>query len=168
MWEEYVTSKASKSAYLFKFLSKNDYQRFVKSGNIWFSRSDVFGDKMECVMIRDLEKTRPNFKAIEERKQKNLISCWHMSNTETLAFWDTYSEKEEKRRIIAIRFKKNCLIEYLLHSFDENKMPKSYNKLLHGDVRYRSLLSGNYDILQKKKLKYPAFRKEFTFRYERE
>jgi hypothetical protein len=30
MWEGYVASKASKSAYLFKFLSKNDYQRFIK------------------------------------------------------------------------------------------------------------------------------------------
>ncbi|MHB8401562.1 MAG: hypothetical protein ACYDCN_06075 [Bacteroidia bacterium] len=75
---------------LFKFLPFNRLVDFIENKTIWFSRADKFGDKMECVHISDLLK-KPDYKEIEARKRKYLISCWHVANKESLAFWDTHS-----------------------------------------------------------------------------
>ncbi len=99
-WNTYNTSGIT-DKYLYKFLSLKDLNRFLKSGDIWFSRSDIFGDKMECVMIADLLKPQLPLPAIETRKKKFLISCWHIANKESLALWDTYAKSDKKRRKVA-------------------------------------------------------------------
>ena len=111
-WEVYNPEGAT-GRYLYKFLSEEYLLRFLKSGEIWFARSDIFGDKMECIMINDLASGMPNFDRIEERKRKHLISCFHIGHYETLAFWDTYSKKEDERRKYALRFNTNTLIKSL-------------------------------------------------------
>src|SRR6266487_4318430 len=102
--------------YLFKFLSQESLDRFLDTGSIWFSRADIFADKMECVRIADLKKEIPDFDKIEERKKHFLISCWHLGDKEPLALWDTYSESIEKRRTFAIKFKRADLISLIRDS----------------------------------------------------
>jgi hypothetical protein len=82
----------------------------MTTGNIWLARSDLFGDKMECVMIKDLAEAKPNFKEIENRKKRHLIACFHEGNKETLAFWDTYAKIDADRRKYALRFDRKHLI----------------------------------------------------------
>ena len=166
-WESYNTNDV-RGKYLFKFLSKRNLTRFLKSGAIWFSRSDRFGDKMECVRINDLQNAHLDLNEIDCRKKRHLISCWHLANNESLAFWDTYSATPEDRRTVAIRFRRLDLIEAFKDELPRNQLPVTVAKLIHGKVKYKNLLTARRELLQEKKVKYPAFRKEYVFSYERE
>jgi hypothetical protein len=167
MWESYHT-KELKEKYLFKFLSKKYLYEFLKIEQIWFSRADKFGDKMECVSIAHLLKPKPNYTEINARKRKFLISCWHIANKESLAFWDTYSKRPEDRRIIAIRFKRKILIEYFKERFYNNNSFYIKTKWVHGKVEYQDLANSSKENLINFRMLYPAFRKDSAFRYENE
>lgn len=80
-WTSYHTKEISESN-LFKFLPLSKAELFLKSGEIWFSRADQFGDKLECVNIDDLSEGTFDYSKIEERKRKYLISCWHLADNE--------------------------------------------------------------------------------------
>lgn len=162
-WISYRKPSKNKK-YLFKFLSSTHLEYFLSTGNIYFSRADKFGDKMECVRIADLRKEKPDIPRLRKLQKKHLISCWHHDNKEMLAFWDTFAHDPKARKNFALRFK----TDYLLDIFGRSA---SYNwrnnyKMLYGDVRYKNLVSLKY--LEDKKIKHPAFRKEFAFRYENE
>jgi len=166
-WKKY-NQVDLKSRYLYKFLSESNLEKFLKTGNIWFSRSDVFGDKMECVLIEDLLNKYPDFSKIEKRKMSHLISCFHYGNNETLAFWDTYTKVDKDRRKYALRFDRKDLLERVeSHSFDAGQF-SNINHLVHGRVKYFNLINSNKSKLENKKIKYTAFRKEYAFKYERE
>lgn len=166
-WKVYNTEDIN-SKYLYKFLSERHLLRFLQTGNIWFSRSDKFGDRMECVMIKDLLKTPPDFKEIEARKQKHLISCFHEGNKETLAFWDTYAKIDEDRRKFALRFDREDLIKKIVSNKETLNCMPSLSRLVHGKVRYMNLIGASNKKLEAKTIKYTAFRKEYVFAYERE
>lgn len=166
-WKAYNTQDNS-SKYLYKFLSERHLLRFLQTGKIWFSRSDKFGDKMECVMIKDLLKPIPDFKEIEERKRKHLICCFHEGNKETLAFWDTYAKFDEDRRKYALRFNREDLIEKIVSNRQGLTSLRNLSNLVHGKVRYLNLIGATNIKLEAKKVKYTAFRKEYVFAYERE
>lgn len=166
-WQTYNTENI-KSMYLFKFLSEKNLFRFLESGNIWFARSDKFGDKMECVTINDLLKPIPDFNEIESRKRKHLISCFHEGNKETLAFWDTYAKTDEERRKFALRFNRDDFIQRIeSRRISELSIPP-VARLVHGKVKYKNLIGAKAEKLVMNKVKYPAFRKEYVFAYERE
>ncbi|HEX5155052.1 MAG TPA: hypothetical protein VFW07_26595 [Parafilimonas sp.] len=165
-WIEYNTEKI-KGRYLYKFISEKFLIKFLETGTIWFSRSDKFGDKMECVMIKDLEKKVPDFKEIEARKRKHLISCFHEGNKETLAFWDTYAKTDEERRKYALRFNRKDFKERIELNTVNISMT-NISKLVHGKVKYKNLIGANNEKLNLQRVQYPAFRKEYVFSYERE
>lgn len=163
-WISYHTKKVSEK-YLFRFLSPQNLNRFLESGDLWFSRADKFGDKMECVLISDLEKDSPDFEKIERRKKRTLINCWHLADEESLAMWDTYSKNAEERRVFAIRFRRDDLTD-LVASSPINLTHSEIKRRIYGKVSYKNLLSSAE--LTKKKVKFNAFRKESAFKYESE
>jgi len=167
-WKTYH-SKSAEEMYLYKFLSKTDFLKFLETGAIWFSRADIFGDKMECVRIADLKEEKPNYENITARKKRFLISCWHLADRESLVLWDTYSDTIDKRRTIAIRFKRIELIA-LLEDYSIRNHGNFYytTQLVHGKVVYKQLINVDNELLAEKAVKYPAFRKEFAFKYENE
>ena len=120
-WNTYHTRDLEEK-YHYKFLSEQWLAEFLQTGNIWFSRADQFGDKMECVRISDLINQNPDYEAIEKRKRKFLISCWHLADNESIAFWDTYSEYPENRRNYAIRFKRTQLQQIFNQTIFRNKL----------------------------------------------
>ena len=140
--------------------------KFLESGDMWFSRADKFGDKMECILINDLQKDRPDFKQIENRKKKTLISCWHLADEESLAMWDSYSKTKDERRVCAIRFKRNDLNKLVKGATPSIIYQAKVKRYIHGKVVYRDLLTSKE--LDKKKVKFNAFRKETAFKYESE
>lgn len=166
-WKSYHT-KELKDKYLFKFLSLKHLNDFLKTGSIWFSRADVFGDKMECVRIAELKKAKPDFEAIEKRKERFLISCWHRANKESLALWDTYSDTKKKRRIGAIRFNRQELTSIICNAKARNDTFFYKTKWIHGKVLYKNLINASEESLTKNVLKHPSFRKESAFEYENE
>ena len=163
-WISYHTKKAS-AKYLFRFLSLENTSRFLESGNLWFSRADRFGDKMECVLISDLEKDSPDFEKVEKRKKRTLINCWHLADEESLAMWDTYSKTDEERRVFTIRFRRDDLTK-LVTSSSISLTHTEIKRRIYGRVSYKDLLSSAE--LTKKKVKFNAFRKESAFKYESE
>jgi hypothetical protein len=166
-WKSYH-SKNLKEKYLLKFLSGENLINFLNSGSIWFSRSDIFGDKMECVRIIDLKQVKPDFEKIESRKKRFLISCWHLADKETLALWDTYTDTIEKRRTFAIRFKKIELVQLVNDNFFPNNSFYYLTEFVHGKILYKDLINIKRELLNNKVIKYPAFRKESVFKYENE
>ena len=166
-WKSYHTADL-RDKYLFKFLTLEHLNDFVKTGSIWFSRATVFGDKMECVRIAELKKAKPNFDAIEERKKRFLISCWHRANKESLALWDAYSETKEKRRTVALRFNRLDLTSLLCNAKARNDTFFYKTKWIHGKVLYKNLINASEESLTKSVLKHPSFRKESAFEYENE
>ncbi len=166
-WKTYHTKNLTEK-YLFKFIPFQRFEEFIKTGHIWFSRADKFGDKMECVKIADLKNNVLDLKTVESRKRKILISCWHLADKETVAMWDTYSIKKEDRKNIAMRFKRNDLITAIHSNLPSNNSITFFSEFIHGKVQYRDLINSETEKLSKARVKYAAFRKENAFSYERE
>ncbi len=167
-WKTYNTRNITER-YLFKFLPLNRVEEFLKNGAIWFSRADKFGDKMECVQIDDLTDTPFNYEKIERRMRTILISCWHLANKESIAFWDTYSESKENRKNIAIRFNRDKLMKYMNDYFIKNSFRFCYKtQFIHGKVVYKNLINVKSDTLNRSKIAHSSFRKEAAFKYENE
>jgi len=164
-WEAY-DANGVEGKYLFKFLSEDNLQRFLKTGNIWFARSDKFGDKMECLSINDFTGTSFRIPDIKVRQKKHLISCFHVSTHESLAFWDTYAKTDKERRKYALRFVKNDFINLIKES--TSPTPANLKKSIYGNVKYKNLISADAGKLLKVKMKYPSFRKDAVFSYEKE
>ena len=164
-WKTYHT-KELKEKYLLKFVPMSRLEKFIKTGEIWFSRADEFGDNLECIRISDFQNTSLNHGLIEKRQKRRLISCWHLADTESVAMWDTYSEKKEERKNIAIRFKRKTLIKLMEDNLSQNLI--SSFELIHGKVQYKDLINYNEQRLSQAKVKYAAFRKENAFTYESE
>ncbi len=169
-WSPY-NAQNIKGKYLFRFLAEERLLYFLNTGNLWFSRADQFGDKMECVSLNDLPVIgRPNFEKIEARKKKHLICCFHEGTTETIALWDTYSTNDVLRRRYALRFCRRELI-FLLEkakviNFEKGLIEKNFvGSLVHGKVRYKTLLNSQGS---KSSVLRVAFRKERAFSYEKE
>src|SRR5690606_17935642 len=70
--------------YIFKFLLLSHTLGFLNSGNIWFSKASELGDKLECILIDDLNESPLDRESIEACKEKTLISCWHLEKWDHL------------------------------------------------------------------------------------
>jgi len=157
-----------KERYLYKFIQKDFLFLFLGTKNIWFSRADEFGDKLECVLAMELLQGKPDYGKIVERKEKFLISCWHLANNESLALWDKYVNDKSKRRIAAIRFERSHLVERMNDSINHNDRFHYTRTFKHGAIKYKDLLSIKPSTFDALLVKYPEFRKEKAFAYENE
>jgi hypothetical protein len=166
-WKLYNVKKL-KGKYLLKFLSFENTNKFLQTGNLWFARADKFGDKMECVSIRDLKLASPPIEEIEKRKRKHLISCWHLSTNESLAMWDTYVAEINKRRVLAVRFDTDLLLKRVVNQPNKPIISGGIKKLIAGKVHYKNLLKGSKELSNADMVTYVAFRKEYVFKYESE
>ncbi len=164
MWKLYKDTVHNEK-YLYKFLSEENLQKFLNNGEIWFSLAREFGDKMECTTIDDFTNGKLNIKKIQERQNKYLISCWHAATKEVLSMWDTYVDTPEKRRKVALRFLKSDLIQFIKQS---SNLPPNTKSSIHGKVIYKNIIGKSKSSLQKKRIQYFSFRKEYAFRYEKE
>ena len=164
-WEAF-NIQANSGRYLFKFLSEENLFRFLKTGNIWFSRSDLFGDKMECIGLGDFSEDHFDIPNIKKRQKKHVISCFHISTNESLAFWDTYAKTEDQRRKYALSFETEKLVNLIQGSNSFGSLRT--NNAIYGNVKYHNLISADARSLLKTKMKYPAFRKDSVFSYENE
>lgn len=162
IWQDYNPGK-KRGRYLIKFLSEKNLDHFLKTGDIWFSRADDFGDKMECVTIKDLLKEEFPFEELIKRKRRHLISCWHNVGRESISMWDTSYPSPDKRRVYALKFETDELIDQIRSSnFKFNTKEK-----LFGSVIYKNLLRDKQE-LQEDRVRRSAFRKEYSYNYEQE
>jgi hypothetical protein len=122
-----------------QFIQKEFLFQFLENKAIWFSRADQFGDKLECVLAAELLQRKPDYGKIVERKEKHLISCWHLANNESLALWDTYVDEKSKRRVAAIRFDRKYLVQLIKESVYRNDSFYFERTFTHGAIVYKDL-----------------------------
>lgn len=166
-WKRY-NHPSKESRYLLRFLSWKKLEKFLKTGSIWFPRAADFGDPLECITAKDLKSNGVDYKGVDTRKKKYLISCWHEATYESIAMWDTYATSEEDRRKYAIRFRKSTLIDYVT-STSSNQYPNiRIEEFIYGSVRYKNMINNSPDLDQKNLMRRAVFRKEYAFNYEKE
>lgn len=165
-WQQY-NDKPDNGKFLIKFMSEKNLFRFFKNGQLWFSRADQFGDKMECVTINDLKAKHFPFAKLIERKHKHLISCWHNVGRESISMWDASYESLSDRRVYAIKFKTDELIKLIQPATFATDIENLIRENLFGRVVYKNLLKDRNE-LDIDKMKRVAFRKEYSFSYEQE
>jgi hypothetical protein len=118
---------------------------------------------MECVTINDLLKEEFPFEELINRKRRHLISCWHNVGRESISMCDTSYPSPDKRRVYALKFEAEELINQI-HSSDFKFNTK---EKLFGSVIYKNLLRDKH-ALQEDRVRRAAFRKEYSYNYEQE
>ncbi len=169
-WNSYNIENI-KGANLFKFVQEDRLLEFLRTGCLWFSRADKFGDRMECMRLSDVQKDgKINVEKLELRKRKHLITCFHENNSESLAFWDTYSESESKRRKYCLVFDRILFVKFVSKHSNSSLMNLNVYRMIHGKVKYKTLAGQSVEELDNPRMfiKHVAFRKERSFSYERE
>lgn len=167
-WTYYEHSSQKERQYLIRFLSEEKLSKFLENGSIWFPRADTFGDKLECITVRDVKEGSLDYSQVELRKQKHLISCWHMATNESVAMWDSYVSDPKDRRMFALRFDRSELVNNIKDARFTKEVHELAKTFLYGPVRYKNMLRQNPSIRKEDKLRYAAFRKEYSFTYENE
>lgn len=166
MWKTYHTKNITES-YLFRFLTIHHLSDFLKTGNIWFARADQFLDQMECAYVEDLINALDTSR-INARKRRFLVSCWSVSDHESIGLWNQFHAKGHERRTVAIRFKREYLIKLVKELFHANHRFYHRTNFHLGKVSYRQLAGATPELLEKARISYPFFRKEQAFDFERE
>lgn len=161
MWRNIDISNKQEE-HLIKFVSEEHLFDFLETGDIWFSRADKFGDKMECVTIDDLNETPFPFDELRSRKHKRLISCWHNANEESISMWDASYGSIEKKRVYAIKFQHPKLLDYIVKS----EITHGACDMVYGSVKYQNLIDQVSNTVNR--IEISAFRKENAFNYEKE
>jgi hypothetical protein len=103
-----------------------------------------------------------------KRQEKHLVSCWHLADNESFAFWNSYAKEKNGRKVAAIRFLRKDLVGSVLESVHLNDMFYYTRKFIHGGIRYLNLMSIKAKNIEDLLVKYPAFRKEAVFKFENE
>lgn len=165
---QHIINEDEAGKYLYKFLSKKYLLDFIKTGNIWFARADMFGDKLECITIPHLKNKQIKLEEVVELQQCHLISCFHQATYETIAFWDTFADNDETRRNFCIKFLKTDLDNYIINLEIDSSVLSNTKELYYGRVAYKNLLTNKPEKLIKNKVKKVSLRKEFAFAYEKE
>lgn len=168
LWKSYHTEHLTEK-YLYRFHTLKYMEAFLQTSRMWFSRVDMFKDKMECVHVPELLEKKLDIEKIEKRSRRFLVSCWHAANRESLALWDSYASCDEERKKVAIRFLRKDLVYYVCDNDIRNSHHfRGYPRYLHGGVVYRNLLTEDMKELSRSTVREPAFRKEYAFKYENE
>lgn len=98
------------------------------------------------------------------RQKERFVSCWFLSDTESIAMWDLYATGG-----FLIRFDRQYLQGLVKTRKDlQEKIPEDSNDLLvAGRVRYQNFNELHLDE-DGKRLKYSGFRKHVAFKHEAE
>lgn len=166
IWDTYNTTSI-KEKYLFQFFSQEAYfTKTLATNQIHFKRAFDFGDKFECLNVKELLDTHFNRKKIWSRQKRHLISCWHLGNRESVSMWETHLTS----RIAAIRFMFPYLKNLVKGNIHQLKSACPKDLFIAGKVRYKDLVTntGNANGQKDLESKYVAFRKDTSFSYENE
>jgi hypothetical protein len=98
-------------------------------------------------------------------QRKLFASCWFLGNRESLAMWETYSNRDS----VALRFKPQHLCDLMSNSFAALDMP-DFEAMVHGKVEYFKL--SPFDVadtsLKNCGHKYSGFAKDLSYKHEEE
>ena len=153
---------------LWRYMSFSSLCEILMYNYIPLIRSDLFEDKSEGVIFREIIRKMGNTYsegldyAIESYKESTFISSWHISEHESAAMWDKYTHGKD-----GVAIKTNAM--KLIHSIDSSDYENSariIKKVIYTD-KNPSEFRINENLLEKYYYIY-FFYKMKDFEYEKE
>lgn len=102
---------------------------------------------------------------LEEIQKTFFASCWYLGVRESLAMWDTYSNKNS----VAIKFKPKELCNAIIDAC-KNADAKDFNLMVHGKVEYFKIspFDPNDEGLKNAGHRFKGFLKDLSYKHEEE
>ncbi len=117
-------------------------------------------------LIREKEEIKERFKSrLEEIQKTYFASCWYLGVRESLAMWDTYSNKDS----VALKFKPSDLYKSII-DFCKKTNFKDFDTMIHGMVEYYKIspFDPNDDSLKNCGHRFKGFLKDLSYKHEEE
>ena len=117
-------------------------------------------------LTEEKHEIKERFKSkLEEIQKTYFASCWYLGIRESLAMWDTYSNKDS----VALKFKPNDLCESIITSC-KNTETEDFDMMIHGKVEYFKIspFDENDDSLKNCGHRFKGFLKDLSYKHEEE
>jgi hypothetical protein len=182
----------SDDQFLWRYMDLHRMIYFLNSENIFFSPLSTFFDPLEGITEKHLHdkqfaeaidiRTREEDLSPDRKKEKHEIkerfkskleeiqktyfaSCWYLGVRESLAMWDTYSNKDS----VALKFKPNDLCESIITSCKKTGS-EDFDTMIHGKVEYFKIspFDESDDSLRNCRHRFKGFLKDLSYKHEEE
>jgi hypothetical protein len=123
-------------------------------------------DKSEQELNEEKEEIKEKFKShLEEIQKTYFASCWYLGVRESLAMWNTYSNKDS----VAIKFNPKELCSSIIES-SKRLDNKEFNLMVHGKVEYFKIspFDSNDAGLKNARHRFKGFLKDLSYKHEEE
>ncbi|HLL41997.1 MAG TPA: hypothetical protein VK369_02610 [Segetibacter sp.] len=117
-------------------------------------------------LIHEKEEVKERFKSrLEEIQKKYFASCWYLGVRESLAMWDTYSNKDS----VALKFKPSDLYKSVI-DFCKRTDFADFDTMVHGMVEYFKIspFDPDDDGLKNCGHRFKGFLKDLSYKHEDE
>jgi hypothetical protein len=117
-------------------------------------------------ILHEKEEIKERFKSrLEEIQKKYFASCWYLGVRESLAMWDTYSNKDS----VALKFNPSELSKIII-DICANADFEDFDKFIHGRVEYFKIspFDPNDNDLKNCGHRFKGFLKDLSYRHEEE
>lgn len=117
-------------------------------------------------ITQEKEEIKEKFKSkLEEIQKTYFASCWYLGVRESLAMWDSYSNKDS----VALRFKSSDLCTSIINTCKKNDF-EDFDIMVHGMVEYYKIspFDPNDDALKNAGHRFKGFLKDLSYKHEEE
>ncbi|MDB5246196.1 MAG: hypothetical protein JWQ40_590 [Segetibacter sp.] len=134
--------------------------------NIKAQKEEGLPAKSKEKLHREKHEIKQQFKSkLEEIQKTYFASCWYLGVRESLAMWDTYSNKDS----VALKFKPDELCQSIIDSCRKTNTT-DFDLMIHGKVEYFKIspFDENDDSLKNCGHRFKGFLKDLSYKHEEE
>lgn len=117
-------------------------------------------------LVEEKQEIKERFKSnLEEVQKSYFASCWYLGVRESLAMWDTYSNKDS----VAIKFNPSELCKNIIDSCARLES-EDFDLMMHGKVEYFKIspYDPNDEGLKNCEHRFKGFLKDLSYKHEEE
>jgi hypothetical protein len=117
-------------------------------------------------LVEEKKELKQQFKSnLEEIQKTYFASCWYLGVRESLAMWDSYSNKDS----VALKFKPDQLCKLIIDSC-KTAQHEDFDIMVHGKVEYYKIspFDPNDNNLKNCGHKFKGFLKDLSYKHEEE
>ncbi|MCW3112114.1 MAG: hypothetical protein JWR18_510 [Segetibacter sp.] len=141
-------------------------KEFVEALDLQKEKEEGLPKQSKQELMEEKEEIKERFKSgLEEIQKTYFASCWYLGVRESLAMWDTYSNKDS----VAMKFNPKELCNTIIDScrrFDS----KDFDLMVHGKVEYFKVspFDPKDEGLKKAGHRFKGFLKDLSYKHEEE
>ena len=127
---------------------------------------ESLSQKSQERLVQQKREIKKRFKShLEEIQKTYFASCWYLGVRESLAMWDTYSNKDS----VALKFNPDDLCKSIIDACKAVD-PEDFDIMVHGKVEYFKIspYDPNDDSLKNCKHRFKGFLKDLSYKHEEE